>query len=105
MDMNHIGQFGEGGVFAHQDANLLDDIGRMGTIGVGSEDLTSRRCKEFEHTLGFIHGKGLAIGTPEGLLADVGDGLFLQLILRRANTGSLGFCEDGSRHDVEKFTI
>jgi hypothetical protein len=34
VDVYHIGEFADGGVFAHQDADLLNDVGSMGAIGV-----------------------------------------------------------------------
>ena len=40
MDVYHIGEFVDSGVLAHQDRDLLDDVGRMGTIGVTAENKT-----------------------------------------------------------------
>ena len=34
MDMYHIGEFGDCGMFAHQHAHLLYNISRMGAIGM-----------------------------------------------------------------------
>ena len=34
MDVHHIGEFADGGMFAHQDTDLLNDVGSVGAIGV-----------------------------------------------------------------------
>lgn len=41
MDMHHVGEFAERGAFAHQDADLLNNVGRMGAIGMATEDKAS----------------------------------------------------------------
>ena len=113
--MHHVAQLCDGGVATHQSRDLLNDVGTVGTIGVTTQDQPGRSpreggilpiflaggSKEFEHTLRGAHRQGLAIGTPEGLVALVGDALSLQLVLRRADTGGLRLSEDGCRHDVE----
>ena len=38
MDMDHVGEFAESGMLAHQDADLLDDVGGVGAVGVAAED-------------------------------------------------------------------
>ena len=38
MDVHHVCQLADGGVLAHQHADLLDDVGAMGTVGVTTED-------------------------------------------------------------------
>ena len=38
--MDHVGEFVDGGVLAHQNGDLLDDVGSMGTVGVAAEDET-----------------------------------------------------------------
>ena len=102
MDVDHVGEFGKSGVLAHQNRNLLDDVGGVGTVGVTAHDPSIvGRSEELQHTLGLTHGEGLAVGTPEGLLADVRDALGLELVLRGAYTGSLGIGEDSGGHDVE----
>ena len=40
MDMYHITQLRDGGVATHQNANLLNDVGGMGPVGVTAEDET-----------------------------------------------------------------
>ena len=40
MDMHHIGEFTDSGMFAHQDTYLLNDISTMYTIGVTAENQT-----------------------------------------------------------------
>lgn len=37
MDVYHITQFINRGVLAHQNADLLDDIGRVGSVGVTTQ--------------------------------------------------------------------
>jgi len=101
MDVHHVGEFAESGVLAHKDTDFLDDVGSMCTIGMTAKDNVIRRHKEFQQTFALVHGEGLAIGTPEGFLADIRNALFLQLILRRTYTGGLGFGEDGGWHDAE----
>ena len=44
--MNHVGEFVDGGVLAHQDGDLLDDVGGMGAVGMAAEDKTVRRGNE-----------------------------------------------------------
>jgi len=106
MDVNHIREFVDGGILAHQNTDLLDDVGSMGTIGMTTEDLSvGRSHEELQKTFALVHGKSLAIGTPEGLLADKVDALCLELILSRTNACSLGGGEDGCRHDIETDTI
>ena len=101
MDMHHVGQFAERGVLAHEGAHLLHHVGTMGTKGMGTEDEPIGRGEEFEHSLCLTHGKSLAIGAPERLLADIGCGTGLELVLGGTYAGSLGGGEDGSGHDVE----
>ena len=101
MDVHHVGEFAESGVLAHKDTDLLNDVGSMGTIGMTAKDNVIRRHKEFQQTFALVHGEGLAIGSPEGLLADVINTLFFQLILQRAYTGGLRRGEDGGWHDAE----
>ena len=48
MDVNHIGEFVDGGLFAHQHTYLLDDVGRMGTIGMTAQDKTIWSDEEFQ---------------------------------------------------------
>ena len=59
MDVHHVGEFAERGMFTHQDRDLLNDVGCVGTIGVAAEDLVSRGYKEFQHTLRGVHREGL----------------------------------------------
>ena len=102
MDMHHVGEFAERGAFAHQDADLLNNVGRMGAIGMATEDKTSLRSdKKLQHAFGLAHCKGFAIGPPEGFLTLISYALFLELVFRRTDTGGLGTGEDSSRHDVE----
>ena len=61
--------------------------------------------EEFEQPFGLIHGERLTIGSPEGLLADKGNTLLLQLVFRGTNTSGFGRGEDGGRHDVETNAI
>ena len=106
MDVNHIREFVDGGILAHQNTDLLDDVGSMGTIGMTTKDLSvGRSHEEFQKTFALVHGKSLAIGTPEGFLADEVDALSLELILSRTNACSLGGGKDGGRHDVETDTV
>ena len=101
MDVHHVGEFAERGVLAHQDRDLLNDVGSMGTIGMTAENHPVGIAEEFQHTFCGIHGERLAVGTPEGFLARIGNALCLELILCGADTGGLGFGEDSSWHDVE----
>ena len=101
MDVYHVGEFTECGVFAHQDRDLLDDVGSVGTVGVTTENLISGGNKKFQHALCGIHGESLAVGTPEGFLARIGNTLCFELILCGAYTGGFGFGENGCGHDVE----
>lgn len=117
--MHHVGEFAEGGIFAHQDTNLLYYVCGMGTVGMTAEErptpspslrgrgitILYRRSEKLQHTLCLIHRQGLAIGTPEGFLTDVGDALRLQLVFCRTDAGSLRLSEDGGWHDVETNTI
>ena len=34
MDMDHVGEFVESSMLAHQDRDFLDDVGSMGTVGM-----------------------------------------------------------------------
>ncbi len=38
--MDHFGQFVDSGMLAHQDGDLLDDVGRMGAVGMTAENKT-----------------------------------------------------------------
>ena len=111
MDMHHVGEFAELGAFAHQHTDLLYDICSMGTVGMTAEDGASpipskrRGDKELQHALGLTHREGLAIGPPEGFLADVRCTRSFKLIFRWPDTGRLGLREDGGWHDVEADTI
>jgi hypothetical protein len=105
MDMDHVGEFGKSGVLAHQNRNLLDDVGGVGTVGVTAHDPSIvGRSEELQHTLGLTHGEGLAVGTPEGLLADVRDAISLELVLRGANTAIQITCYDRSGKEVKRVT-
>ena len=42
MDVYHIGEFTKRGVLAHEDADLLDNIGTMSAIGMTAEDFARR---------------------------------------------------------------
>ena len=78
--MYHIREFVDGGMLAHQHADLLDDVGSMGTVCMTAEDEASslpvRRWgdEEFQHAFALAHGQRFAVGTPEGLAALVGGG-------------------------------
>lgn len=65
MDVDHVGEFVESGVFAHEHRDLLDDVGSMGSVGVAAKDFPLRRGEKLEQAFCLIHSKGLAIGTPE----------------------------------------
>ena len=41
MDVDHIGKFADRGVFTHQYADLLDNVGSMGAISMTTKDKTS----------------------------------------------------------------
>ena len=56
--------------------------------------------KEFQHTFRLVHSKCLTISTIEGFTAFEFHTLLLQLVFRRAHTGSFGGSKDGSWHDV-----
>ena len=56
MDMHHISEFGEGGVFAHQDTDLLNDVGSMCTVSVTAEDFTIMPSLMLRHVPG-LQGK------------------------------------------------
>ena len=101
MDMHHVGQFADGGVFAHQHADLLNDISTVGTIGMTAKYQAIGADKKLEQTLSLAHGKSLAVSTPERFAALVGDTLRLQLILRRTYAGGLRRGKDGGGHDIE----
>ena len=101
MDVYHVGEFAERGMFTHQDRDLLNDVGTMGAIGMTTQNHPISIAEEFQHTLRGIHGERLAVGTPKGFLAGVGNALCFELVLSGADTGSLGFSEDGCGHDVE----
>ena len=77
----------------------------MGTISVTTQDSTLWRHHEFEQTVRLVHRKCLTIGTPERLLADIVDALFLAKVFRQTHTSSFWLGEDGSRHDVETDVI
>ena len=40
MDMHHIAQLFNGCITAHENADLLNDVGSVGTIGVTAENAT-----------------------------------------------------------------
>ena len=106
MDVHNVGKFADGGVLTHQYRNFLDDIGSVGTIGMTAKNQTVvSRNEKFKQTFGLIHGERLAIGSPEGLLADKSHILFLQLVFRGTDTSGFGRGEDGGRHDVETDAI
>ena len=105
MDVYHIGEFTKRGVLAHEDADLLDNIGTMSAIGMTAEDFARRGNKEFQQAFGFAHSEGLAIGAPKGFLALVVDALFLQLILCWSHASSLWLGKDGCWHDIEADAI
>ena len=73
----------------------------MGAIGMTTQNHPVSIAEEFQHTLRGIHGERLAVGTPKGFLAGVGNALCFELVLSGADTGCLGFGEDGCGHDVE----
>ena len=100
MDVYHVGEFAERGVLAHQDRDLLNDVGSVGTIGVTTQNHPISIAEELQHTLRGIHGERLTVGSPEGFLARIGNAFGFELILCGADTGSLGFSEDGCGHDV-----
>ena len=41
MDMHHIREFVDGGMLAHQHADLLNNVGSVGAIGMTAEDKTT----------------------------------------------------------------
>ena len=47
MDVDHVGEFAEGGVLAHQDADLLNDVCSMSTIGT----LKQNQCRIYANCL------------------------------------------------------
>ena len=101
MDVYHVGEFAERGMFTHQDRDLLNDVGTMGAIGMTTQNHPISIAEELQHSLRGIHRERLTVGAPEGLLAGVGGARGLELVFGRADTGSLGFSEDGCGHDVE----
>ena len=46
MDVNHIRKFMDGGILTHQHADLLDNVGSMGTISMAAQDLSVGRGHE-----------------------------------------------------------
>lgn len=49
MDMDHVGEFLEGGMLAHQDGDLLDDVGSMGAVGMAAENEAVQTTPPFGH--------------------------------------------------------
>ncbi len=46
MDVDHVGEFADGGTFAHQDTDLLDNVGSVSAIGMTTENRTILRSTE-----------------------------------------------------------
>ena len=77
MNMNHVAKLFKGGFATCQYGHLLNDISSMGSIGMTAKDAVICSNEEFQHTLRLAHRLRLAVGTPEGLLTNIGYSLFL----------------------------
>ena len=55
MDMYHIAWLTDCRMAAHQHADLLNDVGTMGTVGMTAEALALWTCEEFKHTFRLTH--------------------------------------------------
>ena len=53
--MDHVGQFVDSGMLAHQDGDLLNDVGGMSAVGVTAENEAVQTTPPFGHpsSLGF----------------------------------------------------
>ena len=101
VDVDGRGDVVDGGIELHVGGDLLDDVGRMGTIGGTAENLARGIGYKLYHALRRVDGKGFAVGTIVALEGVAVDGLLLGLIFGDAYAGSFGIGEDGRRHDVE----
>ena len=77
MDVYHVAQLGDGGITIHQNADLLNDVGSMGSIGMTTYDTVFGIRKQLQHTLGLVHSQSLAVGPPEGFATVVIDTISL----------------------------
>ena len=101
--MHDIGKLGEGGVAAHQGANLLHDIGGMWPEDVTTDDSPAWVGKQFQHSFGLVHGYRLTVGAEERLAADVFCATLLAHIFAHAYACCLGTSENGGGHDVKTY--
>ena len=91
----HVLQLCERGVAAHEDRNLLYDVGGMCSVGMTRDDFALLVGEQLHHTLGFLHGQGLAVGTIDGFVGLIAVASSLADILTWDYAGSLGISEDG----------
>ena len=63
VDVDGGGNVVDGGIELHVGGDLLDDVGRMGTIGGTAENLARGVGNKLYHALWLIDGKGFAVGT------------------------------------------
>ena len=63
VDVDGGGDVVDGGIELHVGGDLLDDVGRMGSIGGTAENLACGISDNFYHALRLVDGKGFAVGT------------------------------------------
>lgn len=63
VDVDGRGDVVDGGIEIHVGGDLLDDVGRMGTIGGTAENLARGIDGKLYHSLRLVDGKGFAVGT------------------------------------------
>ena len=95
VDVDGGGDVVDGGIEIHVGGDLLDDVGRMGTIGSTAKNLARGIDGKLYHSLRLVDGKGFAVGTIVAFEGVAVDGLLFGLIFGDAYAGSFGIGEDG----------
>lgn len=102
MDVYHTAQLLDRSSHAHQHADLLHDVGTMGTIGMTAKNPTGiGLAEEFQQTFGLAHRQGFTIGAPESLATFIGGAFFLQLVFALTYARCFRRSEDGGGDNGE----
>ena len=92
MDMHGVSEVGNGGVAVHVGSNLLNDVGRVGTIRCATENLAVSTCNEFHHSFWLVDSQCLAVSTVITLEGTALYALLLALIFCQSDSGSFWIC-------------